>query len=369
MNNSNYEIYFDCGSSRLRAGAFNKVNLGKNFYAKSEFLFDHTNIDIEIQKIITSLEKNTNGFISNINLMIDSPNMLTIGISIPKKIDGSRLREEDIQFLVQETKQQITKSYTDHNITHIIINNYKINNIDYNYLPEDIDCKHISLDIIFICLPNETINYFKSLFNKFEISINKIISSSYTKAVNYKANLSSNKDVSFVDVGFDKTSVISYVNNNFQSLVVLPIGGNHITKDISKILKVDLKQAEKLKLNFDNDEYFLNDNNFSIDLIQKIIFARTEEILELCAKSIRLNFNTTSQFKMVMMGEGSKILDNRHRDKISFSSDIDFLEEFTEDICQSGFNSEMGLNNQEVVIIPKKLIKLGFFEKLFYFFK
>ena len=369
MSVNNHQIYIDCGVSKLKASAFHKTNLNKTFHIESKFLFDHTEISSEVQKIITFLEKNTNEYIDSINLMVDSPKMLSIGISVSKKIDGLQLRHEDIQFLVQEAKQQISKYYKNQNITHIIINNYKINNIDYNYLPEDIDCKHISLDIIFICLPNETINYFKSLFNKFEISINKIISSSYTKAVNYKANLSSNKDVSFVDVGFDKTSVISYVNNNFQSLVVLPIGGNHITKDISKILKVDLKQAEKLKLNFDNDEYFLNDNNFSIDLIQKIIFARTEEILELCAKSIRLNFNTTSQFKMVMMGEGSKILDNRHRDKISFSSDIDFLEEFTEDICQSGFNSEMGLNNQEVVIIPKKLIKLGFFEKLFYFFK
>jgi len=369
MSNGNYEIYFDCGYSRLRAGAFNKVNLSEKFYAKSEFLFDHTYIDTEIQKIITSLEKNTNSFINNINLMIDSPNMLSIGISILKKIDGSKLREEDIQFLVQETKQQITKSYKDYNITHIIINNYKINDINYNYLPEDIDCNYVSLDITFICLPNEIVDYFKSLFNKFEISINKIISSSYAKASNYKINFSSNKDISFVDVGFDKTSIISYIDDNLQSLVILPIGGNHITKDISKILKVDLKQAENLKLNFDNDKYFLNDNNFSIELIKKIIFARTEEILELCAKSIRLNLNTASEFKMVMMGEGSKILDNRHKDKISFSNDIDFLEEFTEDICQSGFNSGTRLNNQEVVIIPKKLRKLRFFEKLFYFFK
>jgi cell division protein FtsA len=29
----------------------------------------------------------------------------------------------------------------------------------------------------------------------------------------------------------------------------------------------------------------------------------------------------------------------------------------------------MGLNKQEVVVIPKKQIKQGFFEKLFHFFK
>ena len=69
------------------------------------------------------------------------------------------------------------------------------------------------------------------------------------------------------------------------------------------------------------------------------------------------------------MGEGSKILDNQYKDKISFSNDIDFLEETTEAICQSGFKLGMGLNKSEVLIIPKKQIKKGFFEKLFHFFR
>ena len=68
------------------------------------------------------------------------------------------------------------------------------------------------------------------------------------------------------------------------------------------------------------------------------------------------------------MGDGSKILNNQSKDKIFFSNTIDFLEEAMQDICQSGLKLGMGLNKQEVVLIPKKQIKQGFFEKLFYFF-
>ena len=71
---------------------------------------------------------------------------------------------------------------------------------------------------------------------------------------------------------------------------------------------------------------------------------------------------------MVLMGEGSKILDNQYKDKISFARDIDFLEETFEDICQSGFKFVTELNKQEVVVVPKKQIKHGFFEKFFHFF-
>jgi cell division protein FtsA len=72
---------------------------------------------------------------------------------------------------------------------------------------------------------------------------------------------------------------------------------------------------------------------------------------------------------MILMGEGSKILDNEHKDQISFTNDIDFLDETTQDICHSGLKLDMGLNKHEVKVVPKKHIKQGFFEKLFHLFK
>jgi len=49
--------------------------------------------------------------------------------------------------------------------------------------------------------------------------------------------------------------------------------------------------------------------------------------------------------------------------------EIDFFEESTSNICQSGLKLLNGANKQEVVIVPKKLEKKGLFERLFYFFK
>ena len=111
---------------------------------------------------------------------------------------------------------------------------------------------------------------------------------------------------------------------------------------------MDLEQSEKVKINFVQNSKPLKDNDVSIEILQKIIFARTEEILELCVKSLESNSFISGKPKMVLMGEGSKILDNKHKDKISFSNDIDFLEETKENICQSGFKLSIGLNKNEV---------------------
>ena len=368
MNNKNFQTFFDCGFSKIRAGTFNIDNNAQAFYAESEFFTDESNLELKIQKIISSFEKDTNEYIDSINLMIDSPKMLSVSISLSKKLNGSKLQQTNIQFLVQEAKQQILKYYLNYNITHIIINNYKIDNVDYSYLPDEIKCNLISLDILFICFPTDLVLYFKNIFSKSNILIDQIICSSYAKSINYKDNLNLSGYVSFIDVGFNKTSIKS-TDNKIISLDNLPIGGNHITKDISKILEIDLKKSEKLKRNFDQSLKYSSDDNISIETLQKIIFARMEEILELCYKSIKTNSYSNDKFKMVLTGEGSKILDNQNKNKISFSNDIDFLEETLEDICQSGFKFITELNKQEVVMIPKKQTKQGFFEKLFHFFR
>ena len=369
MNNENFQTFFDCGFSKIRAGTFNRNNNKEAFYADSEFFIDRSNLELKIQKIITCLEKKSNEYIDNISLMIDSPKMLSVGISLSKKLDGSKLKQANIQFLAQEAKQQILKYYPNHNIAHIIINNYKINGIDYSYLPDEIECNFISLDILFICLPNDLVFYIKDIFSKSNILVNQIICSCYAKSINYKNDINLSGYISFIDIGFKKTSIISYYDDKIISLNVLPIGGNHITQDISKILKIDLESSEQVKLNFNQNFKLLNNEDISIETLKKIVFSRTEEILELCTKSIESDSSPLGKPKMLLIGEGSKILNNKYKDKISFSNDVDFLEETSKDICLSGFKFIKQLNKQEVVVVPKKQIKRGFFEKFFHFFR
>ena len=371
MNKKQFEVYFDCGSSKIRAGAFNKENLKNNFCFESNFFHDHSNIKDEIQKNVSFLEKKTNEYLNDIVLMIDSSKMISIGISIIKKLDGSKLRKEDVQFLIQNAKQQVLSNHSHQNIIHIIIKKYKVDNIDYLSLPNDIKCKIISMDILFICLPKSTVEYFKKQFFKFDISIKQIFCSSYAKSINYKDNFLSIENIFFIDIGFNKTSITCFSKNEIIFLDVLPIGGNHITKDISKILNVNLKEAENLKLFFDKKKDIFNKTKFNNDLLQKVILARIEEILDLSVKSIKLNLDLEKidHYKMILMGEGSKILDNELKDKIAFSNDIDLLDESNEDIIQSAHKLNSGGNKQEVVTIPKKQINKGFFEKLFHLFR
>ena len=80
MNNKKFQTFFDCGFSKVRASTFNTNNNNEAFYTESECFTDQSNLEMKIQKIITSFEKDTNEYINNINLMVDSPKMLSVNI-------------------------------------------------------------------------------------------------------------------------------------------------------------------------------------------------------------------------------------------------------------------------------------------------
>ena len=81
--------------------------------------------------------------------------------------------------------------------------------------------------------------------------------------------------------------------------------------------------------------------------------------------------NKNDKSILVLTGEGSKILDKNSiyiENYSEFFNEINFFEENEETICTSGINFDKKNNNYEVKIIPKKIKKSGFFEKLFHIF-
>jgi len=323
--------------------------------------------------------------------MIDSPDAISIGLSLFKVNDGKKINKNEVQYLIQDAKQQIQKSYPEDNVIHIITTNYKLDENNYNSFPVNESCHKFSIDLIFICFPKLLIKNLENLFIKHDIIIDQILCSSYAKSLHYKEQFVSFDKVIFIDLGFEKTSIIIYQNEQLKAFNILSLGGNHITKDISKVLNLDIKTAEKIKNNLNKNILFSDKNedkeNFkeeflqefenqdvSLDLIKKIIHARIDEILNLSFEQITLNEKplNNDNFKIILMGQGSKILNDNsiyiQETTISYD-EIIFFKESGINICESGLKLSHGKNKQEVIVIPKKAARTGFFEKLFHLFQ
>ena len=397
MNDKKFDFYIDLGSSKIRAAAFNKFDKNEKIIVEKNNILSLKKKQLNffetekvIEDIVYELEKKTKIYMNKISLMLDTSDSLSISLSISKKNDGKLIKEKDIQYLIQDAKQQILKFYPDQNIIHIIIKNYKINNKDYDYLLDNIKCKIISIELFFICFPKILIKNLENLFQKKQISINKFLCSSYTKSLHYKEQFPTFEKIAFIDIGYEKTSIVIYEKDKLKAFKVLSIGGNHITKDISNVLNLDMEKSEMIKNNLNKDILFSENNgsdkilqsgflvqsnkkNVSPELIKKIIFARIDEILKLSFEAIKFyeNLDDINRLKVVLTGNGSKILDSNFihiKETVPLFEEIDFLIESGLNICESGLKSSNGLNKQEVLMVPKKIVIKGFFEKLFRFF-
>ena len=189
MSKKNFDIYIDLSSNKLSIGAFQKLADHSTFFKEYNCLtnlnknqLNFTNTEKIIEKNIFEIEKETGEFLNDIYLMVETPESISINLSLIKNNEGKKIEKKNVQYLVQDAKQQILRSYHSKKIVHIIISNYVIDNVVYNYLPLDINCNKFSIDIKFICFPKNLIKKLEELFNNLQIFINKIICTNYAKS-------------------------------------------------------------------------------------------------------------------------------------------------------------------------------------------
>ena len=77
-----------------------------------------------------------------------------------------------------EAKDSCKKTIEEKKIIHMIIENYKIDNKNYSFLPNG-NCNNFSIDVKFICVPHEVLKNLEKTLKKYQISLNQLLSASY----------------------------------------------------------------------------------------------------------------------------------------------------------------------------------------------
>ena len=192
MNEKDLNVFIDLGTSNIRLGIFNKetsnnlIVLEKSCFSNLSLKnFDINNCNKTIKDLVRLAEKKIDKHIKNINLMIDTPDMFSIDVSIKKNTDSKKLTQNDIQSLLQEAKNIIQNNYFDKKIIHMIVKKFFFDNKIYFQIPEkEINCKSLTVELKFICFSNKVWQSLLNLFNSNFINIDNIYSSSYVRAVN-----------------------------------------------------------------------------------------------------------------------------------------------------------------------------------------
>tara|TARA_B100001250_G_scaffold411678_1_gene440895 strand:- start:4035 stop:5216 length:1182 start_codon:yes stop_codon:yes gene_type:complete len=391
MNKNNFISIVDFGSANLRLGVFdNKLNNLCNFSRKIENSDNYDECSNSINFLIKESEKNISSHLENVIVMFDDPEIISIDLSIKKNFDQKMLVKDIYPSIILEANQLIKNNSSNKKVIHVIANKYTINGNTYSKtIKNDLKVKSIIIEIKFICLPLEKYNNIVNIFKKNNLQILNCFCSSYVKSLSYINSFNNYEIVAFLDIGWQRSTLYIFNKKKLNFINSINVGGNHITKDISKILEIDFHESEKIKKLFTNSEIEFSfdnkidnkddslikkalDTKISVDLLKKVVFARVEEIIELVFKdfNFRENINDSSNSVLVLTGNGSKLFNKNtfHLDNKFNFKEINFYEESDLEICKAGVDLDSKWHNDETKQVSKSVKKKGFFEKFFNFF-
>jgi cell division protein FtsA len=126
-----------------------------------------------------------------------------------------------------------------------------------------------------------------------------------------------------LDIGAGTTDYVLYRDGAPHTTGVLPVGGTHLTNDLSLGLRLTESQADKLKLRFGrahvqtkdraqkvwlNGDFAIGDRQFPQQAIEQITAARTWELLEVVKKKLGNAFTAeTCAAGVVLTGGTAKL--------------------------------------------------------------
>ena len=312
---SNNEIEILSTSTTLSKGIHNDViiNLEKSSNA--------------VRGCISEAEKKAKISLKKINVILEQPDFLCTKFSKHKKIYGSKIHNDDIEFLLNDAKKQLILNDENQSIIHIFNHNYIVDGKKFIEEPIGIYANSLIHEMTFITAPKNNLKNINQIFLNCDIEVERFFSRIFVLGAKLLTEEELNFGFILINLEFDKITLGIFKNYALTHSDTLPFGINSITKDISKVCSLNIEESKNIKNNidfsfknnqniFDKDNflkknYFLNSNyrKISKNLIINIVKARLDEIFSMIKNQIKIsNFNFKSKINLLLIGEGSNLL-------------------------------------------------------------
>jgi cell division protein FtsA len=351
MSSDNFKGIIELGTASVKCIIFkiNDDNISEILsFSKLISAGIHNGVIINISKAsdavrscISNAEKKANLSLKKINIVLEQPEFLCTKLSKNKKIDGSKIHKDDIDFLLKEAKKQVTLNDENQSIVHIFNHNYIVDGKIFIEEPIGVYANYLSHEMTFIAMPKNNIRNINQVFSNCDIEIERLISSTFATGVKLLNNNQLKYGSVIIDIGFEKTSLGLFKDLTLVNSITFPIGANHLTKDIAKVCSLTLEESENLRNNIDfsfsNNQELFDENNYlkkiyfsnssyrkiSKSLILNIAQSRIDEIFEIIKKHIvATGININSDYSIILVGGGSNLINIEKLCSNLFNSNI-----------------------------------------------
>jgi cell division protein FtsA len=313
MKRNNYTCGIDIGTHTIRVVVIgydkNKKTSGvlATSYAYTDgmrlgYVTNINSVAESIQRVVRQAEETSGLKIREAVVSIGGISLgsiVSVGSVVISKAD-QEITQLDISKALANSEENL--EITNKKIIHVIPIGYKLDGNELHARPLGMHGVTLEVKTLFITCLKQNIEDIITAFTMAKIDVKDIIASplaSGTILLNQKQKAAG---CALIDIGAETVSIACFENNVLISLQVFPIGSMNITKDVALNFKIDLDEAESLKLGS------VIGGDYSKKKVDEIIEARLGDIFELIEKHLkRLGRNALLPAGVIITGGGAQI--------------------------------------------------------------
>lgn len=310
MSQSELYVSLDIGSSSVKVligeideGTLHVIGVGN---VQSAGVRKGTIIDIDatvdsIKKAVDQAERMTGMQIHEVILGIPANGVLLQDVKgvVAVSSENREITDEDLDRVMESA--QVMSVPPEREIVNIIPKQFIVD--DYGEIkdPRGMIGVRLEMDGTLITTSKTLVHNILRCVERAGLSIREIYLQPLATGTFALSEDEKNHGTAFIDIGGGSTTISIFGEDRFMATSVLPVGGDHITKDLSIILKTPTEQARKIKHQYghafyddaSDDELFEvpvigadSKDQYSQRYISEIIGVRLEELFDLVLEEL-----------------------------------------------------------------------------------
>ena len=268
-----------------------------------------------LTNIIKKLKTLLKSEISQVYVGVGGQSIRSMRNVIIKKLPEDTIISQDMINELMDNNRNM--SYPDQEILDAATQEYKVGT-QYQVDPVGIQSNKIEGNFLNILCRKSFYRNLNKCFENAKIAIAEMYLAPIALAQSVLTEAEKRSGCMLVDLGADTTTVSVYYKNILRHLVVIPLGGNNITKDISS-LQMEENEAELMKIKYasaftDDSEIeegktiaIDNERNIEMQLFIDIVEARVNEIIQNAWNQVPLEYNDKLLGGIILTGGGSNM--------------------------------------------------------------
>ncbi len=276
------------------------------------------NVDKTVQALINIVKKLENILktkIVQVYVGVGGKSIKSVKNVIVKELPDDTIVSQNMINELMDSNRSM--QYPEQEILDAITEEYKVDN-QYQLETVGIQCHRLEGNFLNILWKKNFYKNINKCFNNAGIAIAEMYLSPLALADSVLTDVERRTGCVLVDLGAETTTVCVYYKNILRYLVVIPLGGNNITKDIAS-LQTDEQEAEELKLKYasaytdindiDNDKMLTVSDGRTIEESKfiNIVEARTLEIIENAWSQVPAEYTDKLLGGIILTGGGANL--------------------------------------------------------------